>query len=145
MSTLKRATAYLGFDKALLLHKRSSLSLLLLPLSNTAAQDLDLLHHTGSMPGVACPEGKLLQEDSLRETGARLKARAKVEVQANVGMVPILVVGCILDSQDVKGDHDAIDGYKHRLLLLVYLRPPLMPFAYRTPTAEVLIWQGRTG
>lgn len=62
------------------------------------------------MPGVSRAERKLLDEDGVGELGARLEAGPKIEVDADVGVVPILVVGCILDGQDVKGNHDPING-----------------------------------
>lgn len=96
-----------------MLHQGGTFSLFLLPLSYTAAKDLDLLHHPRSMAGVACPERQLLQKDSLRKPGARLKAWSKIEVQADKGMVPVLVVGSILDGQNVEGDHNTVDWHQH--------------------------------
>ena len=108
-----QATPDLGLDEALLLHQGGTLGLFLLALSYTAAQDLDLLHHSHGMTGVACSERQLLQKDSLRKPGAWLKARSKIEVQADEGMVPILVVGSVLDGQDVEGDHNTVNRYQH--------------------------------
>ena len=63
------------------------------------------------MAGVACPERQLLQEHSLRKPRARLKALSKIEVQADEGMVPVLIVGSVLDGQNVEGDHNTIDWH----------------------------------
>ena len=113
---------YLGFDKPLLLHQCGTLSLFPLPLADIAAQNLDLLYHTHSMAGIAGSEGQLLEEDSVGVAGAGLKARPKIEVEANVCMVAILIVGGILDGQDVEGNHDPIYGHQNRLLFLVDLK-----------------------
>jgi len=104
------------------LHQCGTLSLFPLPLADIAAQNLDLLYHTHSMASIACSEGQLLKEDSIGVTGARLKARPKIEVEANVCMVAILIVGGILDGQDVEGNHDPIYGHQNRLLFLVDLK-----------------------
>ena len=113
---------YLGFDEALLLHQCGALSLLPLPLANIAAQHLNLLHHPCSMPHVACPEGQLFQEDSSREACAGLKPSPKVEVEPDVSMVAILIVGGVLDGQNVEGNHDTINRHQDSLLLLIHLK-----------------------
>jgi len=104
------------------LHQCGTLSLFPLPLADIAAQNLDLLYHTHSMASIACSEGQLLKEDSIGVTGARLKARPKIEVEANVCMVAILIVGGILNGQDVEGNHNPIYGHQNRLIFLVDLK-----------------------
>ena len=74
------------------------------------------------MPGVSRPERELLNEDGIGKFGAWLKAGAKVEVDADVGVIAILIVGCILDGQDVEGHHDPINGQQHCFRPLVYLQ-----------------------
>lgn len=73
------------------------------------------------MASVTCSERQLLEEDSTRKASPRLKARAKVEVEADVCVVTVLIVGGILDGQDVERYHHTIYGHQHRLLLLVHL------------------------
>lgn len=67
------------------------------------------------MPRVKGAERELFDEDGIGKSGARLKARSKVEVYANVGVVSILAVGSVLDCQDVEGHHHTIDRQQHRL------------------------------
>ena len=77
--------------------------------------------HLGGMAVVAGAVGELLEEDGLRELGARLVGGPEVEVDADVGVVALLAVHRVLDRQDVEGHHEPIDGHQDALILLVYL------------------------
>ena len=74
------------------------------------------------MARVGGAEGELFEANRGRELGARLVARPEVEVEADVGVVAVLVVGGVLERQDVKGHHDAVDGNQDHLALRVHLR-----------------------
>ena len=91
------------------------------------------------MAGVCRAERDLLQEDGLRELDARLEAGAKVEVDAHIGVVAVLVVSDSFDRQDVERHHHAIDGQQHRLVALVHLRRIRLPQQQNYPIRSIVM------
>ena len=73
------------------------------------------------MASVTRAVGQLLQEDIIGELCAWLERGPEVEVDADVGVVTVLVVGRVLDRQDVDWHHQAVDGHQQRLIALVHL------------------------
>ena len=76
----------------------------------------------GCVLDIATSEGKFFNEDALWEFQPGLVRQSKVEVDADVGVVAILVAGNVLDCEDVEGNQHAVYGYQEALALLVKLQ-----------------------
>lgn len=76
----------------------------------------------GCVLDIATSEGKFFNEDTLWEFQPGLVRQSKVEVDADVGVVAILVAGNVLDCEDVEGNQHAVYGYQEALALLVKLQ-----------------------
>lgn len=73
------------------------------------------------MTSISRAERELLDKHGIWESHTRLESGPHIKVDPHKRMVSVLIVGCILDCQDVEGHKHPIDWQQNCFIPLVHL------------------------